>query len=167
MGNATLIADLQREHEQWKALLAEVGEARMDQPGVAGPWSVKDIVAHLAGWRRRTVGRFQAALRGEADPPPPWPAHLKTDDEINAWIYEQSRERSARQVLDDSEQLFQELVAAMEGIPEAELQDPGRFPWLEDQPLTAYQLFAHFHEEHEPDIRAWLARQEPPEQASA
>ena len=40
-----------------------------------------------------------------------------------------------------------------------ELLDPQRFAWMEGQPLTAAALFAHFHEEHEPDMRAWLAQQ--------
>ena len=42
---------------------------RMDQPGVAGQWSVKDVVAHLASWRKRTVARLQAAARGAPEPP--------------------------------------------------------------------------------------------------
>jgi hypothetical protein len=33
-------------------------------------------------------------------------------------------------------------------------------PWLGGQPLSAGEFFAHFHEEHEPDMRAWLARVE-------
>ncbi len=32
------------------------------------------------------------------------------------------------------------------------------FPWLEGNPLTPGSFFAHFHQEHEPDMRAWLAR---------
>jgi hypothetical protein len=64
-----------------------------------------------------------------------------------------------REVLDDSRQLFQQLVAAIEAFLEAELLDPQRFPWMEDQPLSGATFFAHFHEEHEPDMRAWLARQ--------
>lgn len=105
------------------------------------------------------MGRLQAALRGEAEPPPPWPAHLTTDDEINAWIYEQSRGRPVREVLDDSRRVFQELRAALESLPEAELLDPQRFPWMEGQPLTGAAFFGHFHEEHEPEMRAWLARE--------
>jgi hypothetical protein len=62
-------------------------------------------------------------------------------------------------VLDDSRQLFQQLVAAIEAFPEAELLDPQRFPWMEGQPLSGTTFFAHFHDEHEPDMRAWLARQ--------
>ncbi len=159
MTKAALIAELNREHKQWEELLAAIGEARMEQPGVAGPWSTKDIVAHLTGWRRRTVGRLQATLRGEPEPPPPWPAQLQTDDAINAWIYETNRDRSLPEVLDDSRQVFQQLVAAIEAFPEAALFGPQRFPWMEGQPLSGAVFFAHFHEEHEPDMRAWLARQ--------
>lgn len=160
MTKSELLTDLGSEQEQWEALLAQIGEARMDQPGVAADWSIKDIVAHLTGWRRRTVARLQAAQRGEADPSPPWPAQLQTDDEINAWIYEANRDRSVPEVLSDSRQVFDQLVAAIEAFPEAELLDPNRFPFMEGEPLTAAALFGHFHEEHEPDMRAWLARQE-------
>lgn len=159
MTKTALLADLHREHQQWEALLAQIGEARMDQAGVAGPWSIKDIVAHLTGWRRRTVARLQAAQRGE----PvllPWPAELQSDDEINAWIYKTNHDRSVADVLADSRQVFQQLVAAIEAFPEAELLDPHRFAWMEGEPLSAAVFFAHFHEEHEPDMRAWLARQE-------
>jgi hypothetical protein len=160
MTKAALLADLQREYEQWEALLDQIGEARMDLPGVTGPWSIKDIVAHLTGWRRRTVARLQAARRGEADPAPPWPAQLQTDDEINAWLHATQHGRSVREVLADSRQVFQQLVAAIEAFPEAELLDPRRFAWMEGEPLSAAAFFAHFHEEHERDMRAWLARPE-------
>ena len=82
-----LLDELRDEQAQWEALLSDIGEDHMTQPDVAGGWSIKDIVAHLTGWRRRTVARLQAALRHEPTPPTPWPAQLQTDDEINAWIY--------------------------------------------------------------------------------
>ena len=160
MSKSQLLNNLQEENKQWEVLLAQIGEARMEQPGVAGDWTIKDIVAHLTGWRRRTVLRLQAAQRGEENPPMPWPAHLQTDDEINAWIYETNRNRPVREVLNDSRQIFQQLVAAIEALPEAELMDPHHFPWMQGRLLTAEEVFAHFHEEHEPDMRAWLQQQE-------
>jgi Protein of unknown function (DUF1706) len=164
MTKTALLADLQREQEQWEALLAQIGESRMDQGGVTGEWSIKDIVAHLTGWRHRTVGRLQAAQRSDPEPPPPWPAHLQADvdlDAINAWIYESNHARPVRAVLDEAHQVFQQLHAAIEGLPDEVLKDPVRhLPWLEGQPFSAGELFAHFHEEHEPDMRAWLARHE-------
>jgi hypothetical protein len=157
-GKAQLLDDLQAEQTGWETLLGEIGEDNMTQPGVAGEWSIKDVVAHLTGWRRRTVGRFQAALRHEALPQPDWPSHFQSDDEINAWIYAANRDRSLADVLLDSRSVFQQLVETLNAFPEAELQDLTRFPWLEGEPLSAAAFFAHFHEEHEPDMRAWLAR---------
>ena len=161
MHKSEILSGLQEEYRNWQALLDQMNPSRMDEPGVAGDWSIKDIVAHLTGWRRRTVNRLRAAGRAEPEPPPPWPAHLQTDDEINAWIYESNRERSVGEVLDDSHQVFQQLLAAVEGLPDHVLMDTQRYlPWLEGNPLSAAGFFAHFHDEHEPDMRAWLARVE-------
>jgi hypothetical protein len=102
MKKSELLNGPQEEYQQWEALLDQIGPARMDQPGVTGYWSIKDIVAHLTGWRRRTVARLQATQHNEPEPPPPWPAHLQTDDEINAWIYESNNGRSVGEVLDES-----------------------------------------------------------------
>ena len=57
-----LLAEMQSEQAAWLAWLDEIGEENMTQPEVAGGWSIKDIVAHITGWRRRTVLRFRAAL---------------------------------------------------------------------------------------------------------
>jgi hypothetical protein len=131
----------------------------MDAPIAPGQWSIKDIVAHIAGWRRRTVGRLRAAARGEGEPPNPWPAHLKDDDEINAWLHAASRDWPVSEVLRDSRQVFEDLLGAVEALPEEGLLDPDRFAWMGGQPLSAAALFGHFHEEHEADMRGWLARQ--------
>ena len=160
MNKAELIAGLKAEYKNWQALLDQIGPEHMDQPGVAGSWSIKDIVAHLTGWRRRTVARLQAVQRGELEPSPPWPAHLKTDDEINEWIYQSRKSYSAREILGESHQVLQELLAVIQAIPEEVLADVQRFPWLEGQPFRAGAFFAHFHEEHESDMRAWLAHVE-------
>jgi hypothetical protein len=159
MSKAELLRNLDEENRQWESLLARIGEARMDEPGVSGHWSIKDIVAHLTSWRRRTVMRLQAQGRGEPEPPPYWPSNLKSDDDINAWFYEKDHLRPVSEVLADSRQVFQQLRAAIASLPEADLMDPQRFPWLGGQPLTAAALYAHFHDEHEPDLRAWLAQQ--------
>lgn len=161
MNKAELIGGLQEEYQNWQTLLDRIGLARMDQPAVAGTWSIKDIVAHLTGWRQRTVARLQAVGRGQPEPPPLWPADLQTDDEINAWIYESNHGRSVREVLDESHHVFQQLLAAIEALPDEVLADAQQhLPWLEGEPFSPGGIFAHFHDEHEPDMRAWLARVE-------
>jgi hypothetical protein len=167
MKKSELLNWLQAEYRQWEAFLDHIGPERMDQPGVAGHWSIKDIVAHLTDWQPRLIARLQAAQRGEPEPPPPWPAHLQTDDDINAWIYEANRGRSVREVLDESQRVFQQLLAVIEGLPEDvridQVRQGGRvyhLVWLGDQRFPAGEFFDHFYDDHEPDIRAWLARVE-------
>src|SRR6266567_4394578 len=153
-----LLAELNNENADWQALLDGIGEANMTQPEVAGGWSIKDIVAHLTGWRRRTVRRFQATLNHEPDFTPHWPSDLQEDDEINAWIYKSNRDRPLADVLSDSREVIQQLMDAIDAFSDDELQDPQRFEWLEGEPLSGKFIFSHFHEEHEPDMRAWLDR---------
>lgn len=167
MTKSELLKWLQEEDQQWEAFLDQIGPARMDQPGVAGHWSIKDIVAHLTVWQRRLTASLQATQRSEPEPPPPWPAHLQSEDEINAWIYESNRERSVREVLDESQQVFQQHIAVIEGLPEDvridRVHHQGRvyhLVWLGDKRFPAGEFFDHFHDDHEPDMRAWLARVE-------
>lgn len=167
MNKAELLDWLQAEYRQWEALLDQIGQERMDQPGVAGDWSIKDIVAHVTDWQPWMIARLQAAQRGEPKPAPPWPARLQTDDEINAWIYEHNRGRSVREVLDKSQRGFQQLLSVVEGLPDdARIETirsaAGReyhLVWLGDQRFPVGEFFDHFHDDHEPEIRAWLARE--------
>ena len=156
---AELIAQLNSENQGWEALLAKIGEDRMDEPGVAGAWSIKDIVAHLTAWRRRTVGRVEAVAKGQPEPAHEWPADLGEDDEINAWFHARDRGKSVKQVLDESRRVFQQLRSAIEKLPDDALDDPARFPWMQGAPITGATLFGHFHDEHEADMRGYLSRQ--------
>jgi hypothetical protein len=109
---------LQEERQQWDALLERIGSARMDQAGVNGEWSFNDRVAHLVPDGLRSTARLQAGLCNEPEPPPPWPSHLQSDDEINAWIYETNRERPVQQILDESQEMFELLFAVVEELPD-------------------------------------------------
>ena len=159
MRRAELLAELDSENESWERLLAEIGEDRMEEPGVAGAWSIKDVVAHLAAWRRRTVARLEAVAKGQPEPAPAWPAELRDDDQINEWFHARDRATSLRQVLSESRNVFRQLRSAVEKLPDEVLQDPSRLPWMQGAPLSGATLFGHFHEEHEADMRAWLLRQ--------
>ena len=164
MTKSELLKWLRDEYEQWAALLNQIGPARMEQHGVNGPWSMKDIVSHLTGWQRRVVANLQAAQRGEPEPPPPWPEQLEAEDDINAWIYESNRGRSVREVLDETQHVFQQLLAVVEGFPDdirVEHIEPAFYlVWVDGERFLTGEFFNHFHDDHEPDIRAWLERVE-------
>jgi Protein of unknown function (DUF1706) len=167
MRKSELLNWLQEEYRQWERLLEQIRPERMEQPGVNGDWSMKDMVAHLTGTQPRDNANLQAALHGKSEPPPPWPAHLQTDDEINAWIYESNRGRSLGEVLDESRRVFQQLLDVVKEFPEdvrIEQVHQGtrvyHLVWLNGQRYQPGEFFDHFHDDHEPDIRAWLARVE-------
>jgi hypothetical protein len=165
MQKSELLQWFQGEVQQWNALLDHIGMARMEQSGVNGDWSMKDMIAHLTGWNRKLVAGILALQRGEPEPPPPWPDHLDTDDAVNVWLYESNRERPLRDVLDESQQVFQQLLTVVEALPEdvaiETVQQGGRayyLVYLNDQRIQPGEFFDHFHDDHEPDVRAWLAR---------
>lgn len=152
---AELLRQIDTERVYWQDLVIEVGPERMEEPGPMGDWTFKDLTAHLTGWRERTIARIEAGPGVE--PPMPWPAQLREVDAINDWIYAQNRDRPLADVLAEADQSFARLAAAIDALPDDDLLAPGRFDWLEGNALDDVQLFGHLHEEHEPDVRAWLA----------
>ncbi len=160
---AALLDAVRGLREELERVVAEAGEARMEQPGSFGEWTFKDLIAHLTGWRQTTAARLEAGLRGE-EPVFPWPDHLDEEDdldEINRWFYETNRDKPLAAVLRESRETFERVARAIAALPEDDLLEPGRFPWLGEHalgPAVVRGTLGHYHEEHEPDIRAWLAR---------
>lgn len=155
-----LLAEIRQEQAAWRDLLAEIGEDRMEEPGSMGGWTFKDLTAHLLFWNDRTLARIEAGPGGDA--PPPWPESIGHEDEIedwdevNAWIHEQSRDRTLRDVLDDKDRQYERLADLIAALSDEALMTPGHFDWMGGRALVEAEFFGHLHEEHLPSIRAWL-----------
>lgn len=167
MNKSELLNWLQEEYQRWEALLKQIDPLMMDQVGVTSQWSFKDMLAHLIPDNRRLIANIQAIQHNEPEPPPPWSVDLQTDDEINAWIYEINHERSVHQVLDESHQVFQHLLALAKELPDDVKIDTVHqgerkyyFVRLDNQRIQIGYFFDHFHDDHEQDVRAWLTRVE-------
>jgi hypothetical protein len=162
MQKTELLNALQEQYQQWQALLDQIGPERMEQPGVNGDWSMKDMVAHLTGWNRWLAIRLEAALLKEPKPLPPWPAQLDDEDEINAWIYDENRRRPLSDVLEDMQQAHQQVMGAIEDLPNdvrIERVDPAYFlVWVGDERFEVSEFFNHFRDDHEPDVHRWMAQ---------
>ena len=152
-----LVARCERERQVWRDLVDKVGVDRMTEPGPMGPWTFKDLAAHLLGWRDRTIGRLEAAADRREAPAPAWPKELNDDDSINAWIQARSDARSVRSVLDDVDRSYERLADAIAALPEDLVTRRDAFPWMEGESLAETDLFGHLYDEHMPSIRAWLA----------
>jgi hypothetical protein len=162
MTRAALLDWVRRERAGWELLLAEVGEARMAAPGAMGAWTFKDLLIHLTAWQQHEQAPLERALAGER-PAPPWPAGLdphRDQDRINQFVYEATRDRPLAEVLREGRRTWDRLEEGLAALPEAALTDPHHFAWLGGEalgPSVVRDVTAHFHQDHEADLRAWLA----------
>ncbi|MEP7200045.1 MAG: maleylpyruvate isomerase N-terminal domain-containing protein, partial [Chloroflexota bacterium] len=128
MNKTEFLNRMQTERAGWNALLAQAGEARMTQPGCAGHWSLKDIVAHVTAYEQWLVTWLAAAARGLLTPP-----SVLNDSDIdrrNGVVYEQNKDRPLPDVLADAERVFQQLVAAVQALPDGDLVNEKRTAWF-------------------------------------
>ena len=145
----------------WRELVSEVGRDRMLEPGPMGEWTFKDLAAHLAAWRNTRIPMIEAAGRGQPTPSAPWPAELADDDfeAINDWFQRRDADRSLDDVLDDYDRSFERLAAAIEALPDAVARDPSALTWTRGEASALdIDFLEHLHEDHLPDVRAWLDR---------
>src|SRR3712207_2783768 len=158
MTKTRLLETLRAKRAEWDAVLADVPADRMTEPGVAGEWSVKDIIAHLTYYERWIADRLREQLRGESYVPTALDA--MSDDARNDVIYQQNRNRPVADVLAESRQAFQDLLDGVEAHAEAFLIEPQQFEGA-PQPITIWHLlrgdvYDHYGQ-HIPSIKHWLA----------
>jgi hypothetical protein len=125
----------------------------MTEPGLAGDWTAKDIVAHVTWYERETaVVMEERALVGSD-------LWQLPQDERNVPIYEENKDRHLEDVLGEAESVFERLITAIDALSEEELSDAAHFrempeewePWK----VIASNSYEHYHQ-HIPGIRAWL-----------
>ena len=146
---------IQNAWNAWEALIQQVDQEQLIPPGLAGWWSLKDIIAHITWHEKEMVGLITAnALVGSEL----W--NLPTD-ERNAAIYELVKEQPLEQVLQESEQAHQQLLDALPTLSDQDLVDPSGFPnmppdwqpWL----VIAQNTYEHY-QDHIKDVERWLAK---------
>src|SRR5262245_36662842 len=157
MTKARLLAELRGARAEWDALMAEVGEGRMTEPGAAGDWSVKDVIAHLMSFDRWFVHASEAHLRGEL--PPLDGTEGMSFEERNQFFYRQAQHRPLDEVLAESRQIFQRLLEVMGAHSEEFLTRPQHFEGV-PEPVLIWKLlegdvYGHYRD-HMRSIRAWL-----------
>lgn len=159
-----LLEAVQKLRAYLESFISQVSNERMEEPGSFGDLAFKDVIAHLTAWRQVTVARLEGGVHRE-EPVFPWPAHLNEEpdtDEINRWFYETNRNKPIAEILRESGETFDRALRAIAELPEDDLLQPNRFSWLGAWrlgPATVSGMLLHYHEDHEPEIRAWLARE--------
>jgi hypothetical protein len=158
MDRDEIIETVQQRRAVWESLIAEVGEARMTEPGVAGEWSVKDIIAHIA-WYEWWSAEF---IRTRDWPKLPSHLDFEDTDARNAAYYLEMRDVPLEEIFAEARRSFDGLIAAVEGLTDEEFNQPALLG-MPDDPAWALSswlpenTYRHY-EQHAPAIRAWLDR---------
>lgn len=119
-----------------------------------GDWSVKDILAHIAGWHRSMTESMERMARGER--PTPEGVDYSDADTWNAKFAQDALPGSA--ALNAFDAAFERYKAAAEAMPEALYGiDPEKNRPLIGNRLLQTAGIGHF-EEHQPQLLEWLGR---------
>ncbi len=156
MDKATLIRNIEESRVEMEELLTQLSEPQLTTTGVAGGWSVKDLLSHISYWERDTVEVLQAAARGET----PYLTGEEQTDARNAEAVARNRDRSVAEVMAEYYHTLDRLIEAVRAFPDADLFAPDRFPWRNGRPLwrlVAGESYNH-EREHREQIRVLLEK---------
>ena len=153
MDKTVFINTLKQSRAEWEALLAQVDEERMLQPGAAGKWSVKDVIVHVT-WSEREMVPIMSTR--ELVGSELWEL---SDDERNEIVYQQNRDRPLQEILQEEQQAYADLFEAAQTLSDDDLNDPHRFQQM-PQEWVPWRLFAgnsfKHYQDHMPALRAWV-----------
>jgi len=161
-----LIARLLRERDKFELLLNRVGYTRrMTLKGVAGKWSIKDVLAHIWAYEQYIADRMQELLHNVPYTPcktqtaldafidefgyPDFGSSLLDDDSPNEWIIEKYQNVSLEDVVAQELQAFSSIISALEEMPASMIT----------QHNIRNRVMKHTYEhyrEHAREIRHWL-----------
>ena len=113
-----MLAELHKHYNQLEELLAQLTRAEYNVSGIAGAWSVKELLAHLTAWDERGTIWIRDALRGEMPqipaPNETWTARHR----MNAETERASKRHSYARVLEEYRAAFNQLAELVESIDE-------------------------------------------------
>lgn len=157
MNKPELLTALRKSHEDFLQAIEGLTEEEMNEPGVNGDWSVKDILSHLTRWEAELVKLLWQTSQGITPSGLAISATSEEVDELNARWVQEDRERSLSQVLEDLHGVRKQTIRRVEALSEEDLTDAKRYAWLGEVPLWKWiAIESYEHEaEHLSQIQAW------------
>jgi hypothetical protein len=119
---------LEHLRKAWHALsasYADLSDAEIVAPGVAGTWSIKDIIAHVTSWEEESLKHLPLVLEGGR--PPRYSVTYGGIDAFNALTAARTRGLPLAEVLRRRDDTHRRLVAFLEGVPEDQFGRETRF----------------------------------------
>jgi len=158
-----ILTGLGEEFDAWEKLLAGLSERQITTPDLPANLSVKDVVAHLMAWQQVSIARVRAAQLDREPVFPGWVVGSDPDaedvDQVNARIYNAYHADSWASVYAAWREGFRRLLELAQAVPEAQLSDKAKYPWLHGYALldVLQGSYEHHHIEHLEPLAAWLS----------
>jgi len=124
-----LLALMEHARAEERRLVEGLTEAQREVVGVRGRWSAKDVVAHLAAWRRQAARTLEAASLQMRLP------HVDDVDGFNAKVHEEHRSLEWAAVLTEADEAYARLSERVKEATEVELTDAAQYEWRNGLPL--------------------------------
>jgi hypothetical protein len=129
-----------------------LSDLQLTGPGVAGEWSVRDIVTHVTIWEQEALKHLPTILKGERPP-----RYSTTHGGINAFnrtMTEQNRSLTLAEVQRQAADTHRRLLSFLESVPEDQFSS--ETPFRQRLRLDTY---SHYRK-HADAIRKWRANLE-------
>jgi hypothetical protein len=138
---ATLITEFDQARNHMRQLLAEIDTKLEIYP----EWTIKELLAHLAGWDDATILTLQAFERGEATPL----LAMRGINFYNAQTVGERAELELKQIIREWEMVREQLLSILAAMPEEKLNVPVTSPWGDTHTVAQLvKIMADHEEEH-------------------
>jgi hypothetical protein len=144
---------LKRLDKAWSELqdsFSGLPESKITQPGVAGNWSVKDLLAHITTWEEEALKHLPEILKGIK--PPLYSVTYGGINAFNAKMTERKSGFSLSEVLRQFQATHRRLIHYIESAPEAQFTKETRF-----RRRIRLDTYSHYPK-HAKAIRDWRTR---------
>lgn len=163
-----ILGKLQEEFERWEDVLGSLSETQATTSRLPNGWSVKDLTAHLMAWQQVSVARLEAAQKDKEPVFPRWlagarPEEAEADvDLFNARIDDTYQSQPWPWVHRQWRDGFVRCLTVAAAIPEEDVSDTKKYPWLKDHALleVLQGTYEHHHKDHLQLLLAWVDEHE-------
>ena len=135
-----MLEEIDQERNALEEFLRSLTPDELVRPNILGPWSAKDVMAHLLEWEQMFLGWYKAGLRGKLPEKPAPGFKWNQLPELNQQIYEKYCDQSLQEVQRQFRASYRQIIKTLHGLPEEDLFTPKRFAWTEKHALLSFIL---------------------------
>lgn len=123
---------IEREYQRLNDVLKDLSPETMERPAFdpefgSAPWTVKDLLVHMAAWKRNAIRVLEMVKSDPSSVPSAGTPDEILDvdvDEFNRETYERWKERSLEEALAEHRAAHQELVSRLESLSPEQIPQP-------------------------------------------